>query len=62
MTVPQAVTVASLVEREAKVEADRPLIAGVIYNRLQLDMPLEVDATIEYALPRAQNRDYAFAT
>ncbi|MGC2130539.1 MAG: endolytic transglycosylase MltG [Candidatus Aquilonibacter sp.] len=51
VTVPQAVTVASLVEREAKIEGDRPLIAGVIYNRLRLGMPLQVDATIEYALP-----------
>jgi UPF0755 protein len=51
VTVPQAVTVASLVEREAKIDADRPLIAGVIYKRLRLGMPLEVDATIEYALP-----------
>jgi UPF0755 protein len=51
VTVPQAVTVASLIEREAKIERDRPLIAGVIYNRLRLGMPLEVDATIEYALP-----------
>ena len=51
VNVPQAVAVASLVEREAKVEADRPLIAGVIYNRLRLQMPLQVDATIEYALP-----------
>ena len=51
VTVPQAVTVASLVEREAKVDADRPHIAGVIYNRLRQHMPLQVDATIEYALP-----------
>jgi UPF0755 protein len=51
VTVPQGVTVASLVEREAKVDADRPIIAGVIYNRLRLKMPLQVDATIEYALP-----------
>lgn len=51
VTVPQGVTVASLVEREAKIDADRPLIAGVIYNRLRLNMPLQVDATIEYALP-----------
>jgi UPF0755 protein len=47
----EAVTIASMVEREAKSDADRPLIAGVIYNRLRLRMPLEVDATIEYALP-----------
>jgi UPF0755 protein len=51
VTVPQAVTVASLVEREAKREADRPRIAGVIYNRLRIGMPLQVDATIEYTLP-----------
>ena len=51
VSVPQAVTVASLVEREAKSEVDRPKIAEVIYNRLRLGMPLQVDATIEYALP-----------
>ena len=51
ITVPQGVTVASLVEREAKIDADRPMIAGVIYNRLRQNMPLQVDATIEYALP-----------
>ena len=51
VTVPQGVTVASLVEREAKIDQDRPLIAGVIYNRLRIGMPLQVDATIEYALP-----------
>lgn len=51
VTMPQAVTVASLVEREAKSELDRPKIAEVIYNRLRLQMPLQVDATIEYALP-----------
>lgn len=51
VTVPEAVTVASLVEREARSAADRPKIAAVIYNRLRLRMPLQVDATIEYALP-----------
>ncbi len=51
VTVPQAVTVASLVEREAKSQIDRPKIAEVIYNRLRARMPLQVDATIEYALP-----------
>jgi len=52
VSIPQAVTVASLVEREAKSESDRPQIAAVIYNRLRLGMPLQVDAAIEYALPR----------
>ncbi|MBV8723784.1 MAG: endolytic transglycosylase MltG [Candidatus Eremiobacteraeota bacterium] len=52
VNVPQAVTVASLVEREARSAGDRPHIARVIYNRLRLEMPLQVDATIEYALPR----------
>jgi len=51
LTVPQVVTVASLVEREAKVDSERALMAGVYYNRLRLGMPLQVDAAIEYALP-----------
>ena len=59
VTVPQAIAVASLVEREAKIDADRPMIAGVIYNRLRLGMPLEVDATIEYALPK-HKRELSF--
>ena len=52
MSVPQIVTIASMIEREAKVDAERPVIASVIYNRLRIGMPLEIDATIEYALPR----------
>lgn len=50
-TVPQVVTIASLVEREGKIDEERPLIASVIYNRLRLGMTLDVDASIEYALP-----------
>ena len=50
-TLPQIVTIASLVEREAKADDERPLIASVIYNRLRKGMPLQVDASIEYALP-----------
>ena len=40
--------VASMVEREAKVAEDRPKIAQVIYNRLELGMNLEIDAAVKY--------------
>jgi len=51
LTVPEVVTIASLVEREAKADDERALMAGVYYNRLRSGMPLEVDATIEYIFP-----------
>lgn len=51
LTVKQLVTVASIVEREAKFDADRPLIAGVIFNRLKQGMLLQMDATLGYVLP-----------
>jgi uncharacterized YceG family protein len=40
--------IASLVEREAQLDRERPLIASVIYNRLHEGMPLGIDATIRY--------------
>ena len=40
--------IASMIEREAKTDRDRPLIARVIYNRLALGMKLEIDATLYY--------------
>ena len=43
------VTIASMVEREAQLPRERPLIASVIYNRLKQDIPLGIDATIRYA-------------
>lgn len=46
----QLLIVASMIEREAQVPQDRPLIAAVIYNRLRRGMPLGIDATIRYAL------------
>lgn len=44
----QVITIASIVEREAKTEEDRPLIARVILNRLRAGIPLQVDATLYY--------------
>ncbi|TMK74830.1 MAG: hypothetical protein E6G49_02725, partial [Actinobacteria bacterium] len=41
--------IASMIEREAIIEKDRPLIAAVIYNRLRDGMNLQIDATIRYA-------------
>ena len=46
----QAVTLASIVEREAVVPSERPEIASVFYNRLHQRMPLQADPTVQYAL------------
>lgn len=46
----QMVTMASIVEREARVPQERPIIAGVFYNRLRKHWRLESCATVEYAL------------
>lgn len=45
----QVVTIASMIEREARFDNDRPLVASVIYNRLQAGWPLQIDATVLYA-------------
>jgi UPF0755 protein len=45
-----AIIIASLVEREALLDEDRPLVASVIYNRLAIDMRLQLDATVVYVL------------
>jgi uncharacterized YceG family protein len=51
MTPYQVVIVASMIEKEAKLAKDRPLIAEVIYNRLDLGMTLGIDATLLYDDP-----------
>jgi UPF0755 protein len=50
MTQAELVTIAALIEREGKHDEDRPLIASVIYNRLNEGMPLQIDATVQYVL------------
>lgn len=49
-SVRKTIIVASLIEREARVAEERKRISGVIYNRLQKEMPLQIDATVIYAL------------
>lgn len=45
----QTIVAASLIEREAKLDEDRPLISAVVHNRLAAGMPLQIDATVCYA-------------
>jgi UPF0755 protein len=42
--------IASMIEREAYVPEERPLISAVIHNRLKINMILQIDATVRYAL------------
>ena len=50
LTLDSLIKIASLVEREAKLNEDRPMVASVILNRLDLGMKLDIDATVQYAL------------
>lgn len=52
----QYVTMASLIEKEAKLTEEKPLIAGVIYNRLAQNMRLQLDATVQYILEERVSR------
>jgi UPF0755 protein len=52
-SIDSVVTMASLVERETPLESERPLVAGIFYNRLGRGLPLQCDPTVQYALALA---------
>lgn len=52
LTLHELLTIASLIEREVVVDEERALVAGVIENRLRENMPLQIDATIQYLLDK----------
>ncbi|GAB7386482.1 endolytic transglycosylase MltG [Bacillaceae bacterium] len=56
LSIHKAVILASIVEREVAVAKERKTVAGVLYNRLRDGMPLQVDATIQFALGKQKER------
>ena len=55
----QIITIASIIEQEAKLDEERPMISGVIYNRIEDDMKLQMCSTVQYALEkRTANLSY----
>lgn len=53
ITIHNLVILASLVEREAKNDVERPIIANIIYKRWKADWPLQIDATIQYVVGKS---------
>jgi UPF0755 protein len=56
-TIARIVTLASMIEKEVRTPSEQPVVAGVIYNRLRLNMTLGIDATIIYAMKLAGTWD-----
>jgi UPF0755 protein len=50
LSLDEIVTLASIIERETKTDEERPVVAGILLNRLEIDMGLQADATVQYAV------------
>ncbi len=55
MTFEKAIVLASLIERETKTDLERPMVAGILVNRLEAGWPLQVDASVQYAVGTSKN-------
>lgn len=58
LNIHQALTIASMIEREARKDEERQIISSVIHNRLKIGMRLQIDATVEYALGGHREKIY----
>jgi UPF0755 protein len=56
LSINEVVTIASLIERETRVPEERAVVASVIKNRMAAGMPLQIDATVQYALGENKER------
>ncbi|GAB7056205.1 MULTISPECIES: endolytic transglycosylase MltG [unclassified Paenibacillus] len=56
LTFHQMLTIASLIEREVVVDEERPIVSGIIHNRLKQGMPLQIDATVQYLFDKQRER------
>lgn len=52
----QVVILASVIERETRKDEERPVVTGILFNRLEIGMGLQVDASVQYALATAECR------
>ena len=52
----EIITIASLIEEEARFDDEKPIIASVIYNRLNQEMRLQIDATVQYVLEEKKEK------
>lgn len=55
ITLDKAIIIASMIEGEAKIDGERSMIAAVIFNRLKVNMKLQIDATVQYTMSEHKN-------